>query len=113
MQLLERDIYLQQLHDALHRVADGGGEMVFLAGEGGIGKTSLITREFIHELPANVGSAVVSCDGLGVPGPFGALFDIADALGPEVGALLAEQAPRERIFPSACWARSARRRERW
>lgn len=103
MRLLERDIYLQQLHDALHRVADGGGEMVFLSGEGGIGKTSLI-EQFLSDVPGSVGSAVVSCDGLGVPGPFGALFDIADALGPEVVALLAEQAPRDRIFRSVLGA---------
>lgn len=97
MSLYERETQLQGLHDAYRRVATGGGEMVFLSGEAGIGKTSLI-EQFLREIPGDVSSAVVSCDGLGVPGPFGALFDIADALGPEVLALLEDQAPREEIF---------------
>lgn len=97
MNLYERETQLQGLHDACHRVAASGGEMVFLSGESGIGKTSLI-EQFLREISGDVPSAIVSCDGLGVPGPFGALFDIADALGPEVLALLEEQAPREEIF---------------
>jgi len=33
-----------------------------------------------------------------MPGPLGALFEIAQVLGPEVERLLAEEAPRERLF---------------
>jgi predicted ATPase len=99
MNLLEREMPLRELHDAFRRVATTGGEMVFLSGEAGIGKTSLI-GQFLREIPSGVPSNVVSCDGLGIPGPFGALFDIADALGPDVSNLLEEQAPREDIFRS-------------
>lgn len=103
MNLLERETQLQGLLDAYRRVATGGGEIVFLSGESGIGKTSLIDR-FLREVPADVPSAVVSCDGLGIPGPFGALFDIADALGPEVSSLLEAQAPRDVILRSVLGA---------
>lgn len=50
---------------------------MFLSGEAGIGKTSLIER-LLDEISDVVPSPVVSCDSLGVPWPFGALFDIAD-----------------------------------
>jgi rhodanese-related sulfurtransferase len=33
-----------------------------------------------------------------MPGPLGPLFDIAQILGPEVERLLAEEAPRDRLF---------------
>jgi hypothetical protein len=97
MTLLERDAYLEALHEALRRVAGGSGELVFLGGEAGIGKSSLI-EQFLHEARSRARTAVVSCDGVGMPGPLGPLLDIAEALGPEVEALLAQRAPRDAIF---------------
>jgi DNA-binding CsgD family transcriptional regulator len=97
MALLERDAYLRDLHESLDRVTRGQGELVFLGGEAGIGKTSLIAQ-FVDDVSARARTAIVSCDGDGLPGPLGPLFDLAEALGPEVAGLLDEEAPREAIF---------------
>ncbi len=97
MNILERDPYLSQLHERLNQAALGNGCLVFLSGEAGGGKTALIER-FAETIRQDAEMAVVSCDGLKMPGPFGPLFDIAEALGPEVEAVLRAQAPRDRIF---------------
>ena len=97
MELLERDAYLQELRECLDRCVEGQGQLVFLGGEGGIGKTSVVER-FLAEVSDRARGVVISCDGLKMPGPFGAMYDIAEALGPEVEHLLATQAPRDQIF---------------
>lgn len=108
MELLERDLYLEELHASLRRVVHGGGELVFLGGEAGIGKSSLIAR-FVAEAQSRARTVVVSCDGLAMSGPLGPLFDLAEVLGPEVEQLLAEQAPRDELFRAVLRAfRSAR-----
>ena len=42
--LVERGAELEVLQDALERVPSGAGELVFVAGEAGVGKTSLLRR---------------------------------------------------------------------
>lgn len=97
MALLERDACLSDLHASLDRAIDGQGQLVFLGGEAGIGKSSVIAR-FVADTAPRARAVVVSCDVDGLPGPLGPLFDIAAALGPEVEALLHSQAPRTAIF---------------
>ncbi|MDQ3654394.1 MAG: LuxR C-terminal-related transcriptional regulator [Chloroflexota bacterium] len=97
MNILERDSFLAQLHTCLDQAALGNGRLVFLGGESGGGKTALI-EQFAELARLEAPVAIVSCDGLRLPGPFGPLFDIAEALGPEVEAVLNAQAPRDRIF---------------
>jgi predicted ATPase len=79
MRLLERDAPLATLH-ALQRESLGGGRLVFVEGEAGVGKTSLV-RAFRQSLPAGVRSTVGACDPLSTPRPFGPLLDIAADLG--------------------------------
>jgi DNA-binding NarL/FixJ family response regulator len=97
MKLLERDPYLAELCGCLDLAGRGTGQLVFLGGESGIGKTSL-SEAFLAAARANARTAVISCDGLKMPGAFGALHDIAEAIGPEVEALIAAQASRDEIF---------------
>lgn len=106
--LLERTAQLDQLHSYLRQAAAGEGRMVLVGGEAGIGKTALIER-FVREAQPAVPSAraeIVSCDGLKMPGPLGPLFEIAQVLGPDVERLLAEEAPRDRLFRAVFGAMS-------
>ena len=97
MDLLERTTYLEQLHE-IRREADAGhGRLVFVGGEAGIGKTSLVER-FVREVRPDARTAVFSCDGLATPGPLGPLFDVGQALGPDVEQLLADSAPPSQIY---------------
>ena len=67
--LLEREELLAQL-DALQ--AEGGGRLVFVGGEAGVGKTSLV-----RAVAASVGAGALhgSCENLTTPTPFGPFLD--------------------------------------
>ena len=72
--LLERHSALEVLHAALERSSAGHGRMVLVAGEAGVGKTTVI-RRFCDDS----GSARVTwgaCDALFTPRPLGPLLDI-------------------------------------
>ncbi len=77
--------------------AAGNGRLVFVGGEMGIGKTTLVER-FRETVPHANQIPTVSCDGLHVHGPLGPLRDVAHALGPGVEHLLVNRAPREEVF---------------
>ena len=72
------------------------GAMVFVAGEAGIGKTSLI-REFCATLPTGTTVRYGFCDALGTPRALGPLHDIARGT-PELAGLLATSTDRHAIF---------------
>ena len=96
MDLVERDSLLQQLQTLLGAVARGSGHTVFVAGEAGIGKTSLLKA-----LAARRGDAQLwwgACDALQTPQPLAPLLDIARSA--EVGfrSWLAPDAPRGTLF---------------
>ena len=77
--LLEREAELA----ALDAASDGSGTTILVAGEAGIGKTTLV-RAFASTatVPVHVGS----CEPVAVPAPLGPLHDIAETLGPPPGA---------------------------
>ncbi len=79
--LLERDELLASLAAYL----DEGGRLVFLGGEAGIGKTTLV-RAFAQraDCPALRGS----CENLATPSPFGPFADIAATTGGPLTGLL-------------------------
>jgi DNA-binding CsgD family transcriptional regulator len=76
--LLERDAELARLHEAFAAAVDGHGRLVLVAGEAGIGKTSLV-RVFSDELPSGVPVLWGSCDPLATPRPLGPFLEIAQA----------------------------------
>ena len=76
MELLERQSATASLHDALAAATRGAGRMVFVAGEAGIGKTSLV-RAFVADLPRGTRVLSGACDDLLTPAPLGPVRDVA------------------------------------
>ena len=77
--LLERDAAFDALERALAEVVGGRGRMLFVTGEAGVGKTSVL-RHFADEVR---GARVLwgTCDPLFTPRPLGPLLDVARSLG--------------------------------
>jgi DNA-binding CsgD family transcriptional regulator/tetratricopeptide (TPR) repeat protein len=89
--LLERSGQLEALDDHLDAVcAHGRGRLVLIGGEAGIGKTALV-RAFCESGHA---TRVLrgACDALYTPRPLGPFVDIADEVGGELGAVVAQGA---------------------
>jgi ATP/maltotriose-dependent transcriptional regulator MalT len=97
MELLERATFLDLLSEYLSETTHGHGRLVLVAGEAGIGKTSLIQR-FAADRSGEVAIAMGACDGLFTPRPLGPLFDMAPKLGGDLVAALAHGADREQVF---------------
>ena len=97
MELLERGRYLEDLAGHFQRVEAGVGHTVFLMGEAGIGKTSLVN----YFLKNTESAAVVyagACDSLFTPRPLGPLFDIAGQIGEDFVELIKNEKDRSQIF---------------
>ncbi|WIG55759.1 MAG: hypothetical protein OJF61_001547 [Rhodanobacteraceae bacterium] len=75
MDLVERDAALRQLHDCLRKAGRGSGHVALIAGEAGIGKTSLLRA--LAALETNVALWWGGCDALQTPHPLAPLHDIA------------------------------------
>lgn len=98
MALLERDASLQVLEDAFHHAAAGHGRAVLLAGEAGVGKTSLISW-FAKERAAAVSVFWGGCDEMFTPRPLGPLHDMtAGGRLPQVATLLSGRGDRAAVF---------------
>ncbi|XVU26487.1 ATP-binding protein [Actinoplanes sp. CA-054009] len=94
MRLLEREHALASL---VEYAAGGDVRLVLVAGEAGIGKTSLV--EALRERTGGETRwAWGMCDGLFTPRPLGPLFDLAADLGGEIDRLCRRRAPREELF---------------
>ena len=81
MELLERDEALAALAEARDAAARGEGRVVFVSGEPGIGKTSLVTR-FLRDLDAGARVLVGTCDDLSIPRPLGPFRDLVGGVSP-------------------------------
>jgi DNA-binding CsgD family transcriptional regulator len=97
MELLERTSYLSELQVLLQRAAGGHGQVLFLGGEAGVGKTVLV-RAFTEQVPAATRVLTGACDPLSTPRPLGPLLDMSEQLGGDVAAQLAAFAPRHELF---------------
>jgi DNA-binding CsgD family transcriptional regulator/tetratricopeptide (TPR) repeat protein len=76
--LLERELELEALADALAEAATGPGRLVFIYGEAGVGKTAL-ARRFCAEHHRKTRTLWGGCDALFTPRPLGPVVEIADA----------------------------------
>ncbi len=74
--LLERQSALDQLTAALADARNGHGRVVFVAGEAGIGKTSLVDR-FVERYSSGMQLLWGACEPFLEPKPFGPLHDVA------------------------------------
>lgn len=96
MPILERESQLEALGQYASEAQAGHGRLVLVAGEAGVGKSSLL-----EELQSQVTDARWcwgACDGLSTPRPLGPLLDISAVLGGELAQLCASEASRERMF---------------
>ena len=75
-ELLERDKLLQLLGDHVDAARDGQGSILFIAGEAGAGKTSLV-REASRRLRETAVVLEGACDSLTTPRPLSPLIDFA------------------------------------
>lgn len=104
MTLLEREPLLAQLRAQWVESCTGPGRLVFIEGEAGIGKTSLL-RAFATSLQGEATVLWGACDAMLTPQPLGALEDMVRPLPPSGSALArqlasldTEGADRRRLF---------------
>ncbi|MFN2557889.1 MAG: AAA family ATPase [Nitriliruptorales bacterium] len=91
-QLLERSRYLTALQVSLAAVkAGGGGRLVLIGGEAGVGKTTLI-RHFCADQQHSARILWGACDALFTPRALGPFLAIAETAGGELGELVASEA---------------------
>lgn len=97
--LLEREELLAGLKAHADAAWSGGGRVVFVGGEAGVGKSALVDQFRRH----HSAEAVVlsgACDAMSAPRPLGPVLDFAGQLGPDFETLLASGDP-PRELPSA------------
>jgi len=99
-QLLEREVALETLNDALAEVGRHlRGRVVFVGGEAGSGKTALL-RAFVARAPREADLHWVACEALATPRPLGPLLDLAGDLGGELAAQVADAAASHDVAAS-------------
>lgn len=96
MQMLEREEFLETLVGYADEAASGLSRVVFIAGEAGVGKTTLL--ELFRQQRPDARWLFGRCDGAFTPEPLGPLFDIADQLGGPLADAGATGADRDRLF---------------
>lgn len=97
MELIERAEYLNVLNDRYEQMKTGHGHTLFVVGEAGAGKTSLVNR-FIKDIERSVTTYIGACDSLFTPRPLGPLYDIAPQLNNDLLSLLRDEKDRALIF---------------
>ena len=96
-QLLERADELAALNGALSEARSGVGRLVFVTGEAGIGKTSLV-RVFTASAGHSQRVLEGACDPLFTPRPLGPFADIASQTNGPLGGLLEGTAGSREVF---------------
>src|SRR5689334_10491546 len=107
MALLEREWVLDSLSELASAAADGHGSMVFLAGEAGAGKTSVI-RAFQAKQSGGAPLLAGACDSIPTPGQLWPLHDMAQHASPLLRDPVLAGADRETLFRAALAELSAR-----
>src|SRR5690349_9351979 len=94
MRPVERAPHLRTVAAHLADAAAGHGRLVFVGGEAGVGKTTLVA-EVLRTAGDDVRTAIGLCDGSSTPAPLAPLFEMLPQLPPEVWSA---QLPRHEVF---------------
>jgi DNA-binding CsgD family transcriptional regulator len=94
MRLLERETHLRAAAAYLADAAAGHGRLLFVAGEAGVGKTTLV-REVVRGAGDDVRIATGLCDGSSTPAPLAPLLEMLPDLPPD---LWPAGLPRHEVF---------------
>ncbi|MES2960374.1 MAG: AAA family ATPase [Pseudomonadota bacterium] len=97
MTLLERDGLLAQLDARWSQAREGPGQLVFVEGEAGIGKTSML-RVFAASVRVDAPVYWGACEAMATPRPLGALDDIAIDSGGKLAIPPDGSGERHRLF---------------
>jgi DNA-binding CsgD family transcriptional regulator/tetratricopeptide (TPR) repeat protein len=97
MDIVEREEHLAALETWLADARSGAGRLVLVAGEAGIGKSSLV-RAFCERHADDARIWWGACDALSTPRPLGPLHDIARVARGRLRSLLAEEVSRHARF---------------
>jgi predicted ATPase len=97
MELIERDRFLALLHMIFQNIEAGEGHCVFVNGEAGIGKTSLV-KTFCKEAKSSCNIYWGTCDALFVPRPLAPLYDILMQLRNDLPEKSVETIDRSTLF---------------
>lgn len=95
--LVEREQPLQRLHELARSAGDGRGAIALVAGEAGIGKTTVLEEMRLRE-SSTCQVFWGGCDALATPRALGPIQDMAPALGEQVQKLLADGAQPSELF---------------
>jgi DNA-binding CsgD family transcriptional regulator/tetratricopeptide (TPR) repeat protein len=98
MRLLEREDALAALARAHADAAAGEGRVVLVAGEPGIGKTTLVSS-FVAGLDAGTKVLVGTCDDLSIARPLGPFSDLAGSVSGALEAAILGGAPPQALHP--------------
>jgi len=96
MALLERESALAALAEYAAQARQGQGRLVFVNGEAGVGKSTLV-EQLTQDLP-DARFVWGACDGLFTPRPLGPLLDIAEQLGGPLSDLCRARVERHELF---------------
>jgi predicted ATPase len=97
--LLEREAQLEVLAGAVTEGGRGHGSTALIAGEAGIGKTSLV-RALAGRVGAEARVLMAACDDLVASRTLGPLHDAAVGSAGPLAAALADQGAVDRVFPA-------------
>jgi DNA-binding CsgD family transcriptional regulator/tetratricopeptide (TPR) repeat protein len=95
--LLEREAQLGILAQAVVEAGEGRGSTALIAGEAGIGKTSLV-RALVEHVQGEARVLTASCDDLVAPRTLGPLHDAAAGTSGPLAAALSDEGPVDRVF---------------
>src|ERR1700743_971624 len=97
MNLLERQAQFDALTEALAAARSGSGKLLLIAGEAGLGKSSL-GEQFVVEPRQNARILCVACDALATPRALGPVHEIASQTSVLQEHIEAPDESRDRLF---------------
>jgi DNA-binding CsgD family transcriptional regulator/tetratricopeptide (TPR) repeat protein len=97
MELLERQQQLETLNGCLQAARAGNGKLVLIAGEAGLGKSSLV-EQFVSEPARGTYALWGACDELATPRALGPVHDIAAQTQMFAGQRMSHEESRDRLF---------------